>query len=121
MTSSFSGCVHRDKSKVIIALPTETKTVQLFEKRLIGEFSAVNARLEFDINILFPNKDEASKRQDLKIVFNIKNNGKNETKRIVSKMLKIDENNQNGNVITKPLLYSCMKNKKKLLAFENLT
>ena len=31
-TSSFSGGVHRDKSIVVIALPKETKTVQLFEK-----------------------------------------------------------------------------------------
>ena len=57
---------------MIIAFPTERKSVQLFEKTLIGGFSAVNARLAFDTNILFPNKDEESKRQDLKTVYNLK-------------------------------------------------
>ena len=28
--SSFSGCVHRDKSKCVIALPTQPKQVKLF-------------------------------------------------------------------------------------------
>ena len=51
---------------------------------------------------MFPNKDGESKMQDLKIVYNIKNNGKTETKRIVSKILKMDENNQYGNAMTKP-------------------
>ena len=36
----------------------------------------------FDTNILVPNKDEESKRQDLKIVYSIKNNGKSETKKL---------------------------------------
>ena len=31
--SSFSGCVHRDKSKCLIALPTEAEHVRVFEKR----------------------------------------------------------------------------------------
>ena len=34
--SSFSGCVQREKIKVIIALPTKVETVQLFDKTLIG-------------------------------------------------------------------------------------
>lgn len=42
--SSFSSCVHRGKSKVIIALPAEAETVRLFEKPLVGEFSGVNRR-----------------------------------------------------------------------------
>ena len=33
--SSFSGCVHRDKSKCCIALPTDTDHVRVFEKTLI--------------------------------------------------------------------------------------
>ena len=32
--SSFSGCVQRDKSKMIIALPTKAETVPLFEKKI---------------------------------------------------------------------------------------
>ena len=34
--SSFSGCVHRDKIKCLIALPTEAEHVRVFEKTLIG-------------------------------------------------------------------------------------
>ena len=119
--SSCRCCVNRDKSKVIIALPAEAETVQRFEKTLIGRFSAINTQLAFDTNILFPNKDEESKRQDLKIIYNTKNNGKSETKRIVSKILKMDENNQYGNAMAKPLPDGYIKKQKKFLAFENLT
>ena len=55
--SSFSGCVHRDKSKCIITLPTCSEHVELFEKTLIGGFSSVSTRLAFDTNILLPNSD----------------------------------------------------------------
>ena len=49
--SVFSRCVHRDKSKVIIALPTEAEVIQLLEKTLIVGFSAANTWLAFDTNI----------------------------------------------------------------------
>ena len=114
MASSFSGCVHKDKNKVVVAVPTEAETVHLFEKTLIGGFSGVNTRLAFDTNILFPNKDEKSERQDLKIVYSTKNNGKSETKRIVSKIPKMGENNQYGNAMTKPLPYGCIKKQKEV-------
>ena len=55
-TSSFSGCVHRDKSKCLIALPTDAEQVRVFEKTLIGGFSCVNTRLAFDTQILLPDK-----------------------------------------------------------------
>ena len=50
--SSFSGCVHRNKSKCCIALPTDAEYARAFEKALIGGFSCVNTRLAFDTNIL---------------------------------------------------------------------
>ena len=50
--SSFSGCVHRNKSKCCIALPTDAEFVRVFEKTLIGGFSCVNTRLTFDTDIL---------------------------------------------------------------------
>ena len=50
--SSFSGCVHRDKSKCCIALPTDAEHVRAFEKTLIGGFSCVNTRFAFDTEIL---------------------------------------------------------------------
>ena len=43
--SSFSGCVHRDKSKCLIALPTEAEHVRVFEKTLIGGFSCVKTHV----------------------------------------------------------------------------
>ena len=46
--SSFSGCVHRNKSKCLIALPTDAEHVRVFEKTLIDGFSCVNTRLAFD-------------------------------------------------------------------------
>ena len=32
--SSFSGCIYRDKSKCLIALPTDTENVRAFEKKI---------------------------------------------------------------------------------------
>ena len=46
--SSFSGCVHKDKSKCLIALPTDAEQVKFFERTLIGGFSCVNTHLAFD-------------------------------------------------------------------------
>ena len=37
--SSFSGCVHRDVSKCMIAFPTDAEHVRVFKKTLIGGFS----------------------------------------------------------------------------------
>ena len=50
--NSFSGCVHMDKSKCLIALSTDTQHVRVFEKKLIGGFSCVDTRLAFDTQIL---------------------------------------------------------------------
>ena len=50
--SSFSGCVHRDKSKCLIAPPTDAGHVRVFERTLIGGFSCANTRLAFDTQIL---------------------------------------------------------------------
>ena len=65
------------------------------------QFSRYNHFIKIsDTNILLPNKDEESKRQDLKIVYSIINNGKSETKKIVSKIIKMDEKNQYGKAMT---------------------
>ena len=45
--SSFSGSVNRDKSKCLIAFPTNTKQAKLFERILISGFGCVNTRLAF--------------------------------------------------------------------------
>ena len=48
--SSLGGCVHRDKSKCLIVLPTKAEHVRVFEKTLIGGFSCVNTRLKKEHN-----------------------------------------------------------------------
>ena len=104
-SSSFSGCVHRNKSKCFIALPTNAEHVRAFEKTLIGGFSCVNTRLAFDTNILLKDSNKE------KVLFDLEIDGKKETKRISSKILKIDENNQYGKAMTKALPYGCIKEK----------
>ena len=74
----------------------------------------VNTRLAFDTKILLnDNKNE-------KFLFDLYIDGKKQTKKILSKILKMDENNQYGQPMTKPLLYGCVKKKKILLALQNL-
>ena len=86
--SSFSGCVHRDKRKCCIVLPTDAEHVRLFEKTLIGGVSCVNTRLAF-ILLNYDNKKN-------KVLFDFHIDGKKQTKRRSSKILKMDENNQYG-------------------------
>ena len=74
---------------------------EYLKKILIGGFSCVNTRLTFDTEILIDdNKNE-------KILFDLYIDGKKQTKRISSNILKIDENNQYEMAVTKPLSYSC--------------
>ena len=96
--STLSGAIQRDMSKVIISLPTNTDVIELMEKTLIGGLSVVNSRIGFDINLFIKNNNQ-------KLVYKIKNKESNqiENKRISTKILKMDENNQYGNAMTKPL------------------
>ena len=43
-TSSMSGCIEREMSKIILALPKKYDHVEIFEKTVIGGFSCVNTR-----------------------------------------------------------------------------
>ena len=104
--SSLGGCVHRDKSKCLIVLPTKAEHVRVFEKTLIGGFSCVNTRLAFDTQILLSNKENE------KAIFDLEINKQRQIKRVSTKILKMDENNQYGQAITKPPLYGCMKKQK---------
>ena len=65
--SSFSGCVHKNKSKCCIAPPTDAEHVRAFEKTLIGGFSCVNRRLAFDTNILLNDTDKEKALVELDI------------------------------------------------------
>ena len=63
--STLSGCIEREMSKVITALPISNEVVDIFEKTLTGGFSCVNTRLAFDTEILLPNSNENEKNNVL--------------------------------------------------------
>ena len=109
--SKLSGCIQREKSKCILALPINNTQMEIFEKTLFGGFSSVNTRLSFDTEILMPNLtktdyekmnfDEsfkAYKRDDLKLIYSFKlDDDRNfSDKRVITKIIKLDENNQYG-------------------------
>ena len=125
----LSGCIQREKSKIILALRTDNKQMETFEKTLSGGFSCVSTRLAFDSKILLPNLTEkdsqkmnidqsfkAYKRDDLKLIYKIKldNQENYSKKRVITKILKFDENNQYGFGMTKPMPTSCIKEKELL-------
>ena len=104
--SSLSGCIEREISKVIIAFPTTAEHLEIFEKTITGGFSCVNTRLAFVSAILLPKKEDGTRDNNWKVIYGI--NGKNE--RVISKILKLDENNQYVHAMTKPLPTGCIKN-----------
>ena len=108
--NSFSGCLHRDKSICFIAFPTNSEQIKRFEETLVGGFSSVNTRLAFDSLILLPK----NQRDDLKLIYKIKASNGTKNKIISTKILKMDEDNQKGNAMTKPLPYGCIKKQQKI-------
>ena len=83
--SKLSRCIQREKSKVILALPTNNVQMKVFEKTVAGGFSCVNTRLSFDTELLMPNLTEKDynamnvdesfktyKRDNLKIVYSLR-------------------------------------------------
>ena len=63
--SYLSGCVQRDKSKCLIAVPTDVEQVKDFKRILIGGYTSVNTCLAFDSQILMPK----NKRDNLKLIY----------------------------------------------------
>ena len=123
-TNKLSGCIQREQTKSILALPVNNTQVEVFEKKLCGGFSCVNARLLFDTEIVMPNLTErdyhnmsidqsfkAFKRDDLKVIYSPKldKNDSFEKKRVITKIVKFDENNQYGFAMTKPMPTGCIK------------
>ena len=104
--SSLSGCIEREMSKVIITFATNVEHLEIFEKIITGGFSCVNTCLAFDTSILLPKKPDGSRDKDFKCIYKIND----EIKRVISKILKLDENNQYGHAMTKPLPTGCIKN-----------
>ena len=76
----MSGCIEREMSKVILALPAKYEHVQIFEETVVSGFSCVNTRLAFDSQILLPNladktnleNNPMNKNFDYKVVYNLK-------------------------------------------------
>ena len=90
LASTLSGWIHRKMSKV---MPTNTENVEVSEKILIGGFSCVNTCFAFDSNILLPKNKGRTRNGKVKILYKIKNERTNvyEDKRIVTRILKMDE------------------------------
>ena len=124
--STLSGCVQRNQSKVIIALPTNHSHAEIFEKTLIGGFTCVNNRLGFDTEVLLPNFNKvdyskmnidesfkAYKNQNYKVGYNIKLDDDEliSQRRVISKIIKFDENNQCGFAMTKSMPVGAIKEK----------
>ena len=117
--SKLSGCIQREKSKCILALPTDNIQMEIFEKTVCGGYSSVNNRLSFDTELLMPNYSKADyennpnlfKRDDLKLGYMLKlgNSSDYERKRVITKIVKFDENNQYGFAMTRPMPTGCIK------------
>ena len=86
--------------KCNIVLPTDAKKIKVFEKTLIGGYSCINTRVAFDTDIFLRDKDNE------RVLFKTT---KGEVKRFSSKIIKMDENNQYGFAMTKPLPYGVIK------------
>ena len=103
-------------SKAIISLPTQAEIVDLFQQTLISGFSRVNTRLSFHSKILLPKNSCGQPKENLIFICKIKNDTKNifRDKRVVTEILKMDENNQYGNAMTKPLPTGGIKKMKEI-------
>ena len=90
--SSMSGCIEREMSKVILALPTKYEHAEIFEETVIGCFSSVNTRLAFDSQILLPNltykinlkNNPMNKNFDYNVVYNLKLDNEKVKKRVIN-------------------------------------
>ena len=72
------------------------------KKTLIGGISCVNTRLAFGTSILLPKDQNGNRRKKLKLIYKIKNKNNNnyEDKKLVGKILKMDESKQYSNAMT---------------------
>ena len=104
-------------SKIVLVLPTKYNHAEIFEETVISGFSCVNTTLTFDSQILLPNladkidleNNTMNKNFNYQVVYNLKMNNEKTKKRVITKILKLDENNQYGHGMTKPLPTGCIK------------
>ena len=124
--STLSGCIQRDLPKVIITLPTNYEHARIFEKTLTVGYSSINNRLGFDTEILLTNFTQAEyakmnidqsfhtyKNQNYKVGYKLKLDGEEKYNdyRVISKLVKFDENNQYGFSMTNPMAIGSIKEK----------
>ena len=98
--------------------------METFEKALMGGFSSVKTRLPFDTKSLMLNYTQleydkikidksfqARKRNDLKVIYKVRFDSETayEPRRVISKVIKLDEHNQYGYAMTKPMPTGCIK------------
>ena len=48
LASKLRGCIQKEQSKVILALPTNNSTLEIFERTITGGLSCLNTHLSFD-------------------------------------------------------------------------
>ena len=124
LASKLSGCIKREQTKSILAFLVNNTQVEVFVKTLCGGFSCVYTRFSFNTEILMPYLIErdylnmsinqsfkAFKCDDLKVIYSLKldKNYSFEKKRVITKIVKFDKNNQYSFAITKPMLTGCNK------------
>ena len=124
--STLSDCIQGDLSIVIITLPTNYEHAEIFKKTLTGGYSYVSNRLGFDTEVLLPNFTQAGyakmnidqsfqtyKNQNYKVGYKLKLDGEEKYNdyRVISKLIKFDENNQHGFAMTKPMGIGSIKEK----------
>ena len=103
--------------KLLFHFQPENEFINIFEQTLSGGFSCVKTRLAFDTEILLPNANtpavdsQLNKDQNYKICYDLKLDDYKEQQqyRVISKILKLDENNQYGFAMTKPMPTGCTK------------
>ena len=93
-------------------MPTNSEQIRVFEKTLRGGYSCVNTRMAFNTEIFL--KDANNE----KVIFKTRDG---QLKRFSSKIIKMDENNQYGFAMTKPLPYGCIKKKRKCSNFKRIS
>ena len=92
-------------------MPTNADQIRVFEKTLIGRYSCENTRMAFDTELFLKDLDNE------KVIFKTRDG---QLKRFSSKIIKMNENNQYGFAMTKPLPYGCIKKKENLATLEEL-
>lgn len=126
----LSVCIKRNKLNVFIALPTNGEIVKLCKKTLINGFGYVNTEMlmpnftskEFKM-LNIDDRFKMQKISNLKIIYRLQlgSEGNYSDRRVVSKILEMDENNQYGQVMTKLLPTGCIKKRRKFLPQKNST